>query len=249
MESIGKKIWTFFIIWYICGVILVAFDLLPPWLEWANSVFLYVSGLIVILYLLNSLEKKFYAVIISLFIIVLTIFAEHLGVEYGLIFGEYHYEKDFGIQFLGVPVTIGFAWLLVVGSSMVYFLHIKNAFLYAILTSILAVNMDLIIDPVSFVVKEYWIWEGTGFYYGIPNQNFIGWFSVSFVIQLGLFYLKQWKGFSSDPIWEARLRVLYFLVMFMFVLTAMMNGLWVGPVLVLTIFTVMATFSVRGRSA
>lgn len=46
-----------------------------------------------------------------------SIFAEHLGVEYGILFGDYYYTQDFGPKLIGVPIAIGFAWLMVIASS------------------------------------------------------------------------------------------------------------------------------------
>ena len=39
-------LWRVFFVWYSIGAILVAFELLPPTLEWANAAFLYLAGLV-----------------------------------------------------------------------------------------------------------------------------------------------------------------------------------------------------------
>ncbi|MCP3763104.1 carotenoid biosynthesis protein [Domibacillus sp. A3M-37] len=49
-----------------------------------------------------------------MFIISWSIAIELFKAETGLIFGHYYYEKDFGVHVAGVPVTIGFAWLVVI---------------------------------------------------------------------------------------------------------------------------------------
>lgn len=113
-------IWIVFLIWYGVGIILVSLDLLPPSLQWANAVFLYLAGFLAFLYAIKKFGGQ-NGVFIAFCIMLLTIFAESLGVHYGLIFGSYHYEKDFGFQLVGVPITIGFAWVMVIFTSMAHY--------------------------------------------------------------------------------------------------------------------------------
>ncbi len=225
-------IWIVFLIWYGVGIILVSLDWLPPALQWANAVFLYLAGFLAILYAMKRLRVRLGAVV-AICIMLTTIFAESLGVHYGLIFGTYHYEQDFGVQLFGVPITIGFAWVMVIFTSMAHYEFLLErkktgvgALIYSSVTSLLAVTMDLIIDPVAYVGREYWIWDEGGLYYQIPSQNFLGWFFVSFVIQFFLYLMVKREGKSSR--WTSRMKRLYFLVIFMFMVTAMVEGLWLA---------------------
>ncbi|PFA70162.1 hypothetical protein CN378_02340 [Bacillus sp. AFS015802] len=225
-------IWIVFLIWYGVGIILVSLDWLPPALNWANAVFLYIAGFLAILYAMKRFRGSS-GLIVSICIMLLTVIAESLGVHYGWIFGSYHYEKDFGFQLFGVPVTIGFAWVMVIFTSMAYYELLLNkaktvvgACIYGSVTSLLAVTMDLIIDPVAFKGREYWIWDQGGPYYDIPTQNFMGWFFVSFSIQFILYYFIKQETFSSK--WSRRMRRLYFLVILMFMVTALVEGLWLS---------------------
>lgn len=208
-----EKIYQFFIIWYICGVVLLAFDWLPPWLEWANVVFLHVSGFIAFIYMAKS-YRMVTALLVAMFVMVATIVIESLGVHYDFLFGSYDYEKDFGTKILGVPLTIGSAWLMVIVTSRVLALgimkrmelpYLVKGLVYATISSIFAVIMDLAIDPVAYVVKQYWVWEGNSFYYDIPLSNFSGWFILSFFIQFILYFwletLEKKKSQSGKVEW------------------------------------------------
>ena len=238
-------IWRVFLVWYSVGLILVGFDLLPPFLEWANAVFLYLAGTLAIIYAVKVLGKSA-GLIIAAVIMGFTMWAESLGVKYGWVFGAYHYEKGFGVQIFGVPLTIGFAWVMVIFTSMglvrkwlVRPFSIAKMAGYALITSMLAVTMDLIIDPVAFVAKQYWVWEQTGPYYGIPNQNFIGWFCVSFGIQLILYIwiTKKPQPQAQDatiPLWTSRMRWLYGMMIGMFVVTSLVEGLHLAVAVTLT---------------
>lgn len=86
--------------------------------------------------------------------------------------------------------------------------------------------MDLIIDPVAFKGREYWVWDEGGVYYDIPTQNFLGWFFVSFFIQIFLYYWIKPEGVSSH--WSPRMRRLYFLVILLFIVTAIVENLWLA---------------------
>ncbi|QGG46481.1 carotenoid biosynthesis protein [Heliorestis convoluta] len=44
-----------------------------------------------------------------------------------------------------------------------------------------AVAFDLVLDPVAYA-REFWIWHDQGIYYGIPLQNFVGWFVIAMVL-------------------------------------------------------------------
>lgn len=216
-------VWKVFLVWYGIGVILVAFDLLPPFLEWANAVFLYLSGILAIYYGMKVLGN-IRGLAISILIMAFTMWAESLGVEYGIIFGAYHYEQDFGIQVFGVPLTIGFAWVMVIFTSlslMTRFLNKPKSILkglgFAFITSLLAVCMDLIIDPVAYQAKQYWVWDDTGPYYDIPTQNFIAWFYVSFIIQFIVYFMAV---APTEKTWTKRINWLYILMIIMFVITA-----------------------------
>ncbi|MCY1691337.1 hypothetical protein OVA29_12105 [Exiguobacterium sp. SL14] len=57
MERLQHFIWRLFVIWFSIGLVLVGFSLLPPWLEWANAVFLFLSGTYAAFYLWHVLPK------------------------------------------------------------------------------------------------------------------------------------------------------------------------------------------------
>jgi putative membrane protein len=177
-----KTFFKFFIICYICGVVLLTFDLLPPWLEWANVVFLVTAGTLGAIYFIKNYRSI--GAVFTLTVFTVSMAAEHFGVKYGFLFGDYYYNSYFGPKLFGVPITIGFAWVLVISTSHVMALRaIPHAPLLAkaILAAFATVVLDLIIDPVAFLAKEYWIWEGSSIYYDIPLFNFYSWFGLSLI--------------------------------------------------------------------
>ncbi|MCD5322474.1 MULTISPECIES: carotenoid biosynthesis protein [Pontibacillus] len=242
-------IFRFFVFWYVCGFILLSFDLIPPALEWANAVFLIVAGSIGGIYFV----KRFGGIIgslYSLFIVAFSIAVEHFGVQYHLWFGSYHYEQDFGPMISGVPITIGFAWLMVIAGSheiaRVIAPQGKSFFLLFLLTgSLLAVSIDLILDPVAYHVKEYWIWDEPGMYYSIPFSNFMGWFFLSLLFHL-IGYPAIVKS-QSEPRWEFRMFLVFEGVQGMFVWLAILGQLWFASIVVGSVMFFTITFYIKKR--
>ena len=96
----------------------------------------------------DEFSFNFFKLIFVLFLI--GFFVEVLGVYSRLLFGEYHYGKTLGFQFLGVPLIIGVNWvLLVVSSYAVSSYFVSNSILKVVLPSIIMVLLDLMIEPVA----------------------------------------------------------------------------------------------------
>lgn len=235
-------IYRFFILWYICGIFLVTLDLLPPWLEWANSVFLITAGVVAGLYF-SYMYGKWRGLFYSLLIIIVSIYVEHLGVEYNFLFGSYEYTSNFGLKIVGTPITIGFAWLLIIGCSHELARVISSGMpsifkqgIFLLTGALSAVTMDLILDPVSYKVKEYWIWQEPGLYYDIPFSNFFGWFVLALLFHF-LFLLWNPEPNEETGRWSQRMSVMFGLIIFMFLCIAFTGKLYfaIGLVSMLTI--------------
>ncbi|MBN1270051.1 MAG: carotenoid biosynthesis protein [Kiritimatiellae bacterium] len=109
--------------------------------------------------------------------------AEAVGVAFGFPFGRYHYTATLFPQVLGVPVVMAAAWL-------VLFAYVRQRVRSAPAAAAWMTAIDLVIDPLAAKTLNYWAWEGTGAYYGIPWGNFAGWFAVSLL----LFALARRRG-------------------------------------------------------
>lgn len=247
--KVDQLTYKLFLIWYFIGVILLGFDLLPSYLEWANVVFLVLAGIIGGIYFVKTFGRIL-GLIVNFLVIFITIFVEHLGVEYGLLFGDYYYTTDFGPQVLGVPVAIGFTWLMVMAGSHAISIVLTggNRFLPFIITgSLLAVLFDLIIDPVAFKVKQYWVWNAESFYYNIPMSNFIGWFVVALLLH-SIIFLFSFKTKLTFTEWHSHIVLVFYLVIGMFVFLALIHGLWLSVFVTSTLSFVSFIFYMRNRS-
>ena len=124
----------------------------------------------------DDFSINFFKIISVLFLI--GFFIEVIGVYSGLLFGEYHYGKTLCFQFLGVPLIIGVNWVLLVMSSFAvssYFF--SNSIFKVVLSSIIMVLLDLMIEPVA-IRLDFWHWQAEV----IPLQNYLMWFLVALLM-------------------------------------------------------------------
>ncbi len=121
---------------------------------------------------------------------------ESVGVATGLVYGPYHYTDKLGPKFLGlVPYLISLAWFMMMYPSLLIAAYLtpsnwspwKRGFGIAALGALVMTAWDLAMDP-FMVTAGHWVWEVQGGYFGIPLQNYFGWWLTSFVT-LGLFLL------------------------------------------------------------
>lgn len=218
MKRFRENMWTAFVIWFAFGLILVGFSLLPPWLEWANVVFLFLSGTYAALYLWHVLPRGRFIIPLIFFG---SILIESFGTHTGILFGEYTYMSDFGPMVLGVPITMGPAWLSVMGASLAFSKLFNIRYRTLVLVPLFTVWLDLAIDPVA-AVNEYWIWHETGIYYGIPNQNFLGWYLTSLFFSL---FISRYEVRTSDDQLEKNNQRLFLMLHLLFGVTAWTSGL------------------------
>jgi len=101
--------------------------------------------------------------------------AEAVGVASGFPFGRYHYTATLFPLVLGVPVVMTAAWL-------VLFAYVRQMARSPLVAAAWMTAIDFVIDPLATKTLNYWAWDNTGPYYGIPWTNFAGWFLVSLVL-------------------------------------------------------------------
>jgi putative membrane protein len=128
--------------------------------------------------------------------------AEALGVNFGLVFGKYHYSPALGVSLFGVPFLAALAWEPIVYAAFCIsdllsagWAESKNKPItivlmvwLAMISALATTAWDLMIDPIA-VSQGWWVWEEGGAYMpyvanGVPITNFMGWLGVAFLINL-----------------------------------------------------------------
>lgn len=124
--------------------------------------------------------------------IALSLSSELLGTSTGFPFGQYRYLDGLGYKIAGlVPFTIPLSWFYLGFSAYVLAraglktLAIPDwgQILGAIaLGSLLLTSWDFVLDPaMSQTDVPFWVWEQPGAFFGMPYQNFAGWFGTGVV--------------------------------------------------------------------
>jgi len=78
----------------------------------------------------------------------------------------------------------------------------RNLFQVPAIASFVMVMWDFCIDPVTSTIDRDWIWENGGNYFGVPIQNFFGWFLTVFLIYQTFALYLRWaenRKMSADP--------------------------------------------------
>lgn len=111
---------------------------------------------------------------------------ETASIQTGFPFGEYHYTEKLGVKIGLVPLLIMPAyfgvcyvsWLLAdlilgdrTGDGTISGLASR-----VLVGSFVMVMWDVAMDPSRATVARAWIWHEGGGYFGVPLQNFAGWF-------------------------------------------------------------------------
>ena len=167
---------------------------------------------------------------------------ESVGVATGWLYGGYHYTAEFGPRIFGlVPYLIPVNWFMMLYPSYIMAVRVfpgegnkwKQWIGIAASGGVIMTAWDLVMDPLM-VVRGHWVWESEGAYFGIPLQNYFGWWLTSLTILV----IYQWGSHrwgSRIPLPDLlfdRLAITFYAVTgFGSVIGALLAGLQ-GPALV-----------------
>lgn len=136
---------------------------------------------------------------------------EFLGVNYGLIFGNYAYGENLGFKIAGVPLMIGVNWAILTYCTAVIAQKIYERILVSsLIGAVLMTSLDVIIE-VSAPRFDFWEFEG-----GIvPLQNYVGWLATAFVAQF--LFQKMTKTLSYKLSMHIFIAIFVFFTVFLFI--------------------------------
>jgi len=140
----------------------------------------YVLTLTLLLLIVNNNSDKKFLIKLAL-IFLLGLIVEIIGVNYSFFFGEYQYGNNLGIKFFGVPLVIGFNWvlLIILTGNFAHRLFPKSKISKVLFGSILMILLDLLIE-ISAPKLDYWEFA----IHPVPLSNYLWWFVFSFFFHL-----------------------------------------------------------------
>ena len=172
-----------FIIWlfHLCGMVGISYGNKDFFLAF-TPINLFISFVLLFVNQKQLESKELKSAFLIFFI---GMISEMLGVNYGLIFGDYVYLDNLGVKILGVPVLIGVNWIILtfITGSLSSFIF-KNKYVSILIGAILMIGLDLLIEPVAPLLG-FWIFD----LQIVPLQNYIGWFVIGIITQ-ALFQFK-----------------------------------------------------------
>lgn len=126
----------------------------------------------------ENLNRK--TIISFLFIFILGLTVEIIGVKTGQVFGYYKYGDTFGLKFMEVPFVIGINWAALCFASVMVINKYKMPIIQkALMCALLPVFIDFFIEQLCEKLN-FWYWQDSN----IPIQNFISWYVFSFLFSL-----------------------------------------------------------------
>lgn len=156
-------------------------------------------------YLLLYMEKRSSKLWIFLAIVFMyTWCVECLGVNTGLLFGEYYYGRVLGLKILGTPLLIGINWLILVLSIGSLVRRLPKWWLRIVLSALLMTLTDVLIEPMA-IRYGLWNWGSPE----VPLQNYVMWFLVSLPI-FALYERMQLGSENRMAAWVWGLQLLFF---------------------------------------
>jgi putative membrane protein len=148
--------------------------------------------------LLHAAQRMNWKKTLGLFacVFLISLAFESVGVATGLVYGPYHYTLKLGPLFLGlVPYQIPVAWFMMMYPSFVIADRLTPRALsawmrlvgLAAIGGVIMTAWDVVMDPLM-VRGGHWIWDVQGAFFGVPLQNYWGWWLTVFVT-FGVFQL------------------------------------------------------------
>lgn len=164
-------IWLF----HVSGIIGILYGN-SRWFVGATPLNLSLSFLL-LLYTSRSSPKVYF---IAFLAFIVGMLAEGLGVNYGLIFGDYVYGEALGPKIKGVPWLIGVNWAILTICCAAIAADLANHYFVKLLLGLgLMLFLDVVIEPIAPLL-DFWEFAGGT----APLQNYAGWFIVALPLHL-----------------------------------------------------------------
>lgn len=173
---------------------------------WAGIV-IFIILIISLLHSVLCYDKKT-TLIFFLITFVVSWSMESLSIETGFPFGNYYYTDKLLTKLGKVPIIIVFAyfsvgylsWVLshIICNRMTKNYSSKDIILIPGMAAFFMASWDLTFDPLSSTMMDLWVWQDGGGYFGVPIQNFVGWYFCVLIIYILFFLYTRNKQYPSS---------------------------------------------------
>ena len=170
-DQIKKFVWIFY------SALIIGLGI-----PWSRTFFTYLIPFVflvafVVLFVTDRSDQKVF-IPYAVLIFFLGLLVEIVGVNTGIIFGDFSFGKTLGIKLLGTPLIIGGIWLMLVYCSTVIVSSLtSNTYFISFLATVLMVVFDMVMEGPAGIL-DMWNWDWAN----IPMQNFLAWFIISWIL-------------------------------------------------------------------
>jgi putative membrane protein len=169
----GYSVKKFIIIYYAIGLVGLSITLTGKYFIYLTP-FSILINLFFIFYFNINWSVRF--ITCGLLIYILSMTAEIIGVNTGLIFGSYTYENTIlGPRLLETPLIIGINWFILIYCTFIFINKFKFPLIIRILMGgLMMLIFDILLEPVAGKMLM-WNWLSIG----IPLINYAAWFIMT----------------------------------------------------------------------
>ncbi len=170
------------VVWYLVGVAGFLFHPMRPIFQLLTPWGMFVAA-ILLLYFHEPRTLKSWLVFAGIALI--GFFAELIGVNTQLLFGNYIYGEVLGFKLWNTPLTIGLNWLVLVYCISSLIKPIRDRWYFPLVGAASMVAFDWLMEPVA-IATGMWNWPDGS----IPLKNYMDWFLISGFLFLMIRILK-----------------------------------------------------------
>ena len=170
-------------------------------------------------------NKNIFFWLFAIVIMLIGFAVEVIGVNKGLLFGDYNYGEVLGFKLKQVPVVIGVNWFIVIYCSGISITALLQKIIKPISSTqaepapvlkaisvisdgaTLAVLFDWLIEPVAMKLG-FWKWANDD----VPLYNYICWFGISLLLMI-LFRFSPFEKRNKFAIHLLLIQVMFFLLL------------------------------------
>lgn len=191
--------------------------------------------LILSVYLVRKIGWRWLPAAVAVY--ALSLGSELAGVVWGIPFGEYHYTQIMGATWWGhVPYVIPASWWMMAlpAYAMATQRFPQQTWKILLLGALWLTLWDVSLDPAMSYLTTYWQWKHPSGFYGMPYQNWFGWYVTSFILMCALHLLRiqDWLP-QLDLSWLILFYALNLLVPFgMLVASGTWGAVWVNVLVI-----------------
>jgi len=183
-----------------------------------------------------------------IFLIIMSIYAvsiETFAIITGYPYSPFVYTNLIGFKLFGyTPYTVPFAYVpLFIGSIYLATLKTKNYWKITLITALLVLTADLVLDPAA-VALNFWAYTNQGIFYGVPLMNFMGWILTGILAALISILLLKSKLIHPDK--PKALVSSLFLILCFWVPACFYLSLWM-PGIIGIIFLSFILYETKGK--